>query len=217
MHSVRFENGEIFKPSKIIGVGRNYAEHIKEMESKPTRSPVLFIKPNSALCDISEPLHIPNNFGEVHYELELAVLIGKQGSDIAQEDAADFIAGYGLALDLTLREVQSAAKNAGLPWATAKGFDGSCPVSDFVIPKNGINAGRLALKLSVNGQVRQEGNTNQMIFPVAKLIESISGFFTLYEGDLILTGTPAGVGPLHSGDQIEASIESVAHIKTSVV
>lgn len=216
MYSIRFKDGRTFTPGKIVCVGRNYVKHIEEMKSSRTKEPVLFLKPNSALCDAGKPLHIPAQRGAVHHEIELAICIGKGGRNISEEDVAGHIAGYGLALDLTLRDVQALAKEKGLPWAVSKGFDGACPVSEFVSADQVENAQELDLELKLNGTLRQKGNTRQMIFTVPVLISYISRIFTLEEGDLILTGTPAGVGPLSSGDRIEAAIEGVASIATVV-
>ncbi len=217
MNSVHLINGASFTPSKIIGIGLNYAEHITEMQSQRTQEPVIFLKPNSALCRIDEPIEIPQNFGAVHHEIELAVLIGQAGFQIPQEQAMDYVGGFGLALDLTLREVQKKAKERGHPWAIAKGFKNACPVSEFFPKEQVENPQNLNLKLTVNGQVRQQGNTNQMLFQIPELIAYVSRFFPLEAGDILLTGTPSGVGPLHPGDVIEAEIEALVNIQTKVV
>ncbi len=217
MNTIRFNDGRTFTPSKIICVGRNYARHIDEMQAERTESPVLFLKPNSALCSIEQPLKLPRNYGSVHHEIELALCIGQKGSFIEKEKVFDYIAGYGLALDLTLRDLQAQAKKGGLPWAVAKGFDGACPVSNFVSALNIAHPDRLQLVLKINGELKQNGNTSRMLFPIPELVSYISRFFTLETGDLILTGTPAGVGPLTPGNVIEAEIESVARIQTTCV
>lgn len=214
MNSIVFSDGRFFTPSKIIAVGRNYSEHIKEMQSQRTEEPVLFFKPNSALCDITAPVALLQNHGEIHHEIELAVCFSRKGADIPENEALNYIAGYGLALDLTLREIQTKAKKAGLPWAVAKGFNNACPVSEFVAKHSVNDVNHLELLLKINGAVRQQGNTSQMLFKLPELIAYVSKFFTLEEGDLLLTGTPSGVGPLLVGDEIEASIEQVASIKT---
>lgn len=201
---------------KIIGVGRNYSEHIKEMASARTREPVLFLKPSTAVCRLDKPLIIPPNEGSVHHEVELAVAIGRQGAHIDEQEAASFVAGYAIGLDLTLRDKQAIAKEKGLPWAVAKGFDLSCPLSEFVLPENVPDPGNLKIGLWINGIQRQQGNTNQMIFSVPFLIHYISHYFTLQAGDVIMTGTPSGVGPLHPGDKLELEIEHIAHIHTRV-
>ena len=217
MNKIKFVNGTEMTPSKIIGIGLNYVKHIDEMKSIPQKDPVIFLKPNSSLHDISQPIPIPKKYGSVHHEIELAVCIGKEGNNIPVESAEDYIAGFGLALDLTLRDIQGKAKSAGLPWAIAKGFDHSCPVSSFV-QKDSIEIyNNLNLKLIVNSKERQNSSTANMIFKVPFLIHYISQFFTLTEGDLIITGTPEGVGPLNEGDQIEASISNIAEVKTKII
>ncbi|MGD9488371.1 MAG: fumarylacetoacetate hydrolase family protein [Calditrichaceae bacterium] len=217
MKNITFKNGKIYNPTKIIGVGRNYSEHIKEMRSEKTTDPVLFIKPVSALCDMMSPLLLPKKYGSVHHEIELAVCIGKSGSEIRIEDAFESVAGFGLALDLTLRDLQADAKKAGLPWAVAKGFNNSCPVSVFVPAEDIADVNNLNLLLKVNGEERQKGNTGQMLFKLDVLISYISRFFRLEEGDIILTGTPSGVGPLQEGDKIEATIDQIASIQTFIL
>ncbi len=215
MNRILFEDGREYFPSKIVAVGRNYSKHIKEMHSEKTRDPILFLKPNSALCDLDQPLKVPQTFGEVHHEIELAVCIGRDCINITPEKAAHFIAGYGIALDLTLRDMQFQAKKRGLPWAVAKGFDNSCPVSKFCI-KEITETQNLNISLVKNGQLMQTGNTNEMIFKIDKLISYISGIFSLMSGDIVLTGTPAGVGPLKSGDIIISEIEGIASVETVV-
>ncbi len=215
MNSVKRTDGKIFTPSKIIGVGLNYSEHIAEMRSQRTSDPVLFLKPNSALAPVDQPIRIPTAFGAVHHEIELAVLIGKPGFNIPVDQALRHVGGYALALDLTLRDVQRKAKDKGHPWAIAKGFRGACPVSDFVPAERIADPQNLELTLSINQNLRQKGNTNQMLFTIPELIAYASRFFPFEEGDILLTGTPSGVGPLVQGDQISAKIESVAQIKTT--
>lgn len=217
MFEVLFTDNSRLAPTKIFGVGLNYVKHIEEMRSKRTSEPVIFLKPTSALTTFDQALKIPENFGAVHHEIELAVCIGLSGKDISPDRAARHVAGYGLALDLTLRDIQGKAKKAGQPWAIAKGFDGSCPVSNFVPVEQIHDVENLDLSLSINGQPRQKGNTSQMIFKIQDLISYLSRFFTLYQGDLILTGTPSGVGPLQAGDRIEAAISGIASIQVDCV
>lgn len=192
--------------NKVVCVGSNYAKHIQEMGSKTPQEPVLFIKPETALCDIQQPLVLPEGFGEVHHELELAILIGSplRQADVSQVEHA--IAGYGIALDLTLRKVQSALKAAGQPWEKSKGFDNSCPVSGFVSAQDfTADPQNTTLSLKINGEIRQQGSTADMIHKILPLIAYMSRFFTLRPGDIILTGTPEGVGPLNHGDNLEIS------------
>ncbi len=210
-------NDSAYEPQKIIGVGRNYDAHIKEMRAVPTGEPVLFIKPPTALSSITETITIPTGFGSVHHEVELAVLISRGGASISEAAAMEHIGGYGLALDLTLRDLQSAAKKKGLPWAVAKGFDGACPISPRFVDKSTVkDVHHLDIALTVNGEVRQRGNTGQMIFRLPFLIAFISRFFTLHAGDVILTGTPSGVGPLRPGDKLSMELEDIGRAETRV-
>jgi 2-keto-4-pentenoate hydratase/2-oxohepta-3-ene-1,7-dioic acid hydratase in catechol pathway len=217
MNQIHFIDDKIYTPSKIVCVGLNYAAHIKEMDSKKSGTPVIFTKPNSALHPIKSPIPIPKNSGAVHHEVELAVCIGKSGNNIPENMVFEHIAGYGMALDLTLRDMQKSAKESGHPWAIAKGFDHSCPISPFVEKEMIKDVNNLSLRLELNDKLCQDGNTSQMIFKLPQLIAYISQFFTLEEGDIILTGTPAGVGPLQAGDRIKTSISEVAEISTAVI
>lgn len=194
--------------SKVMCVGSNYAEHIKEMSGVTPDEPVLFIKPATALCDLRQPLVLPQGLGEVHHEVELAILIGATLKQATEDHVRQAIAGYGVALDLTLRDVQRALKKAGRPWEKAKGFDNACPVSGF-IPRAEFTGDpqNTTLALTVNGEVRQQGTTADMLHPILPLIAYMSRFFTLHPGDVVLTGTPAGVGALHSGDELVVSLD----------
>ena len=196
-----------FPVSKVVCVGSNYAKHIKEMGSATPQEPVIFIKPETALCDLRQPLSIPQDLGAVHHEVEMAVLIGATLKQASEAHVAQAIAGYGVALDLTLRDIQAGLKKAGQPWEKAKGFDNSCPLSGF-IPANQFTGDpqQSELKLLVNGEMRQQGSTADMITPILPLIAYMSKYFTLRAGDVILTGTPEGVGPLHAGDTLEVSL-----------
>lgn len=184
------------------------------MKAQAGGKPIIFLKPNSALCDVTRPILLPKGLGAVHHEIELAVCIGREGRQIPESEASECVAGYGLALDLTLRDVQAEAKKNGTPWAIAKGFDGACPVSRFVPATQILDANNLNLKLKINGVLRQKGNTGQMIFKIPELISFASQFFTLLPGDLILTGTPSGVGALQPDDTLQAQIENIAEVTT---
>lgn len=196
-----------YPASKVVCVGSNYAKHIKEMGSATPTEPVIFIKPETALCDLRQPLSIPADFGEVHHEVELAVLIGSTLKQASEAHVAKAIAGYGVALDLTLRDVQAGLKKAGQPWEKSKGFDNSCPLSGFIpVSEFQGDVQNIDLKLVVNGEVRQDGNTADMIHKILPLIAFMSRYFTLRAGDVILTGTPEGVGPMKAGDMLEVSL-----------
>ncbi|MGQ6287924.1 fumarylacetoacetate hydrolase family protein [Serratia sp. IR-2025] len=195
-----------FPVNKVVCVGSNYADHIKEMGSAVSVEPVVFIKPETALCDIRQPVAIPKEFGAVHHEVELAVLIGTPLKQANEDRVARAIAGYGVALDLTLRDLQAGFKKAGQPWEKAKAFDGSCPMSGFIPVAEFGDPQNAELSLTVSDQLRQQGNTRDMITPILPLISYMSRFFTLRAGDIILTGTPQGVGPMASGDMLKISL-----------
>ena len=201
---------------KIICIGRNYAEHIKELGNVAPDSPVLFMKPSSSIVPDGGQVVIPDYSDECHHEVELAVLIGKGGREIAPEHALQHVAGYGVAIDLTLRDVQNELKEKGHPWEIAKAFDTSCPLSDFVPADDVSDPQNLKLRLTVNGELRQNGNSSDMIRPVAELIAETSSYFSLAPGDILLTGTPAGVSRLCSGDQVFAEIGGVASLQITV-
>lgn len=201
---------------KVVCVGRNYAEHAKELNNPIPASPILFIKPATAVTPFAESIALPQNQGSCHYETELAILIGNKLTNATTEQAEDAIAGYGLALDLTLRDVQSQLKEKGHPWELAKSFDGSCPLSPFVRPEALNTSSDIEFQLSIDGVLRQHGKTSDMITAITPLIVYISKHFTLMPGDVVLTGTPAGVGPLVSGLKLQANIGSVLQVETTV-
>jgi len=191
---------------KIIGFGRTYVDHAKELNHAIPTEPIMFLKPTTAYLQEGHPIKLPKGRTELHHEVELGVIIGKLGKDINESSAMEYVGGYCLVLDMTDRIGQSAAAKAGLSWGLAKGFDTSCPVSEF-IPKDRIpNPQNVDLWLKVNGVDRQKGNTKDMIFTVPNLISWVSQYFTLEPGDLLLTGTPAGVGPVRAGDKIDCGL-----------
>jgi 5-carboxymethyl-2-hydroxymuconate isomerase len=201
---------------KILCIGRNYVDHIKELGNETPAAPVVFMKPATAVIGDGESVVIPPYSTECHYEAELAVLIGTDGKDIPEAEALSHVAGYGVAIDMTLRDVQDNLKKKGLPWEIAKGFDTSCPLSDFAPAAKVPDPQDLTIRLLLNGEERQNGSTGLMIHPVARIISFLSSIFTLEEGDVILTGTPAGVGPVKAGDTMEAEISGVGRLKVSV-
>ncbi|XP_069838192.1 oxaloacetate tautomerase FAHD1, mitochondrial-like isoform X2 [Dendropsophus ebraccatus] len=198
---------------KIICVGRNYAEHAKELKNAVPTEPVLFLKSTSAYVREGAPVLMPNYTSNLHHEVELGVVIGKGGKDIAQSSAMDHVEGYALCLDMTARDVQDQCKQKGLPWTLAKAFDTSCPVSDL-IPKETIkDPHNVTLWLKVNDILRQEGSTSSMIFSIPFLISYISRIITLEEGDLILTGTPKGVAAVQEDDEMVAGIDDIISMR----
>jgi 5-carboxymethyl-2-hydroxymuconate isomerase len=201
-----------FPIGKIVCLARNYAEHARELGNETPAAPVLFMKPASSIIGDGETVRIPDYSQECHYEVELAVLIGRECRAVPAEKAMEYIAGYGTAIDMTLRDVQNQLKAKGLPWEIAKGFDSACPLSDFVPSSVVADPHNLRLRLSVNGELRQDGSSEDMINRVPQIVAHVSGIFTLEPGDVILTGTPAGVGKVVAGDVMVADIESVARL-----
>ena len=196
-----FVHHKTIKPNRIFCIGKNYDKHIKELGGKQIPDePVVFMKP---LCSIVAPGNIcPPPYGkELHHEVEVVLLIGKEGNNIPESQALSYISDITLGLDLTLRGIQKQLKLKGLPWERAKSFEESAPLGIFKKYQN-IDLSNLPFSCSVNGDLRQNSNTKEMIFPVAKLIHILSGWWTLKPGDIIYTGTPAGVGVLQSGDRI---------------
>lgn len=214
--TARFTNGDSVPIGKILCIGRNYVDHIHELGNEVPSAPVIFMKPASSVIYDGGCIVIPPYSRDCHHEAELAVLIGTRGKDIPEDQALTHVAGYAVAIDLTLRDVQAELKKKGLPWDIAKGFDTACPLSTFCPASAVADPQQLQIQLSVNGQERQNGSTGLMIHPVAKIISHLSTIFTLEQGDLILTGTPAGVGPIVSGDRVVAEIPDVASLTVTV-
>jgi len=204
-------------PGKVVCVGLNYAAHVAEMKSKNIGEPLLFIKPATALTPIQEPIRIPESRGACHFESEMALLIGQPLKRCKEKDVIKAIAGVGIALDLTLRDLQKQLKAAGQPWEKAKGWDGACPISPFVKTEEVADLQNLDIKLWQNDELKQDGNTGQMLTQVLPLITYITQFFTLQPGDVVLTGTPEGVGPLKQGDVLKLELGSLLKMNTGSV
>lgn len=192
---------------KIICIGRNYAEHAKEMNSSLPTKPIFFLKPDTALFKDHNPFYIPDFTSEMHYECELVVRINKVGKNIQEKFAQKYYDEIGLGLDFTARDLQQNCKEKGLPWEIAKGFDNSALISNKFIKIDYDKINDLNFKLELNGQTVQEGNPNQMIFTIDQIIAYISQFITLKTGDLIFTGTPSGVGSISIGDELKGFIK----------
>ncbi|EEF45566.1 probable acylpyruvase FAHD1, mitochondrial [Ricinus communis] len=202
--------------TKIVAVGRNYAAHAKELGNAVPKEPVLFLKPTSSYLENGGTIEIPHPLESLDHEVELAVVIGQKARDVPQTTAMDYVGGYALALDMTAREIQASAKSAGLPWSVAKGQDTFTPISS-VLPKSAVpDPDNLELWLKVDGDIRQKGSTNDMIFKIPYLISHISSIMTLFEGDVILTGTPQGVGPVKVGQRITAGITDLLNVHFNV-
>lgn len=196
-----------FPLGKVVCVGRNYAEHAKELNNPLPSEPLLFIKPGSCVVPLDLGFSIPDGAGAVHFEAEIAVLIGKPLSKTPDvEEVLDAISGFAPALDLTLRDVQDQLKAKGYPWEVAKAFDGACVLAPFVPGDALTDLTDIGIRLGLNGKVRQDGNSRDMLNPILPLIQHISRHFSLQAGDVVLTGTPAGVGPLHADDVLELEL-----------
>ena len=205
------------RPSKIVCLGRNYAEHAKELGHEVPEEPVIFLKPPSALIGPNQAIILPRKSEHVDHEVELAVIIGKRAKGVRAEKAMDYVLGYTILLDITARDLQWEAKRKGLPWTVAKGFDTFAPVGPRIVDKRELRIDDLEIGLKVNGEVRQLARTSEMIFKVPEIIEYVSGIMTLEPGDIIATGTPAGVGPLRHGDKVEAWIEGIGKLEEDVL
>lgn len=192
---------------KIIAVGRNYVKHIEELANEVPTEPVIFTKPETALVRNNDPFYYPDFSQDIHHEIEIVLKVSKMGKNIEEKFAHKYFDEIALGVDFTARDVQSRLKAKGLPWDLAKGFDGSAPISSF-ISKDEVSLQDLNFKLDVNGKTTQSGNTNTMIYNFDYIIHFISKYFTLKTGDLIFTGTPAGVGPVQIGDHLEGYIEN---------
>ncbi len=192
---------------KIIAIGRNYAEHAKELNNPVPTTPVIFMKPDTALLKDNKPFYHPDFSKDVHHEIELVLKVSKEGKHIGEKFAAGYYDEIGLGVDFTARDIQSRHKEKGLPWELAKAFDGSAPVSGFVPKTNFADVYNINFKLDINGETRQQGNTNMLLFSFESLIAFVSRYITLKKGDLIFTGTPAGVGRVKVGDRLEGYIE----------
>ncbi len=204
-----------FSP-RIFCIGRNYAEHIRELGNTSAERCIIFIKPYTCLVPSGQLVHIPAGQGDVHHELELVIEIGREGSRIPAEAATNHISAITLGLDLTLRELQERLKQAGSPWERSKAFDDSAPIGELQPYRNDLDLANIDLTLSVNDELRQSGNTGEMLFPVTRLIELLSQNWRLLPGDLIYTGTPPGVGPVKAGDLVVAESPQIGRFSWSI-
>ncbi|OSZ78325.1 2-hydroxyhepta-2,4-diene-1,7-dioate isomerase [Chitinophagaceae bacterium IBVUCB1] len=192
---------------KIICIGRNYSEHAKELNSEVPTEPVIFMKPKSALLFPEKPLYYPEFSDDIHYECELVVRICKNGKYIQEKYAHKYYNAITVGLDFTARDVQQRQKEKGLPWEIAKAFDGSAALGEFIPIDANTNIDNINFELKLNDRTVQKGNTNEMLFSVHQILEYVSQYFTLNIGDVVFTGTPAGVGPVNVYDKLEGFIE----------
>ena len=215
--SVPVRGGGLFPVRRIFCVGRNYADHAREMGGDPEReAPFFFAKPADAVLTGGADMAYPAATEELHHEMELVAAIGAGGSDIAAADALGHVWGYAAGLDMTRRDLQAAAKRAGRPWDMAKGFDLSAPIGALVPAAEcgHLRSGRIELR--VNGAMRQEGDLGGMIWSVAETVAALSALVRLMPGDLVFTGTPAGVGAVGRGDSLAGTIEGVGEVRTTI-
>ena len=192
---------------KIVAIGRNYAAHIAELKNEVPDEPVIFFKPDTAVLRNNEPFYYPDYTTDIHFEAELILRIGREGKNIDRKFAHKYYDAIGLGIDFTARDLQSKAKAKGLPWALAKGFNGSAPISEFLPLDQFPNLQQLNFRLEVNGETKQQGNSGMMLHTFEDIIAYISRFVTLKTGDIIFTGTPEGVGPVQVGDRLVGYVE----------
>lgn len=192
---------------KIVCIGRNYAEHAKELNNPVPTEPLFFIKPDSAVLRNNDDFYLPDFSNDVHYEVEIYVKVHKKGKYIQEKFAANYYQEVGIGIDITARDIQQKCKEKGLPWEKAKGFDGSAPISNTLPISDFEDVDAINFELHINGKVVQKGFTGDMIFNVNQIIAEASKYFMFKIGDLVFTGTPAGVGKLNAGDYLEAFIE----------
>lgn len=194
---------------KIFCMAMNYKSHIEEIDISKPEAPTIFMKPDTAIIENGGIVMLPEESHNIHYEVEMVGVISKNGKNIKLKDAGNYIYGYALGLDLTLRDIQMQAIKIGHPWSIAKGFDDSAPISEIIQHDSIDDPYNLKLQLWLNGELKQDGNTGNMIFKLDEIISYLSRFFTLERGDLIYTGTPAGVGQIKSGDNIRAQLSDL--------
>ena len=214
--SIPVSGGGSFPVRRVYCIGRNYSAHAKEMGGEVTTTPVVFIKPSNAYVPTGSKVSVPSYSNEMHHEVELVVVIGKDCRSIVAEKAMDYVAGYGVGLDFTLRDVQSEAKAKGLPWSTAKSFYASAPVSNIIPIAEIENCENCYIELEKKGIIVQKGYTSEMQHSVPQLIAYLSQVFGLRKGDCIFTGTPKGVGPVESGDKLVATLANKAQLEIEI-
>ena len=200
---------------KIICIGRNYAAHIEELKNEQPGKPVVFLKPDTALLKGGAPFYYPDFSSNIHHEIELVLKISKEGKYIQPQFAHRYFEEIGLGIDFTARDLQDQCKAKGLPWEIAKAFNGSAPIGEFKSVAELGDLNNIDFQLEINGELKQKGNTSLMLFDFATIISYVSQFFTLKKGDLIYTGTPAGVGPVQTGDVLIGLIgnEKMLHVE----
>jgi len=198
-------------PSKVVALGRNYADHAKELGNDVPETPLIFLKPSTSVIGSGDPIRLPPSSAEVHFEGELAAVIGRPARNVTRAEALEHVLAYTVANDVTARDQQ----RSDVQFTRAKGYDSFCPLGPWMV--TGLDPADLRLTTRVNGEVKQDGRTSQMIFDLARQIEFVSGVMTLLPGDVLLTGTPAGVGPIVAGDTVSVEIEEIGTLTNPVV
>ena len=201
---------------KIIAIGRNYAAHIAELNNERPTEPVIFMKPDTAILRNNDPFYYPEFSNNIHFEVELLLKISREGKYVEKKYAHKYYQEIGIGVDFTARDLQQRCKEKGLPWEVAKGFNGSAPISKFVNKSQFADLANINFSLKQNEELKQSGNTSLMLFDFGDIIEYVSKFFTLKKGDLIFTGTPAGVGPISVGDTLTAYIEDEKMLEVEI-
>lgn len=223
---LQVRGGAPIPAGKVVAVAKNYEDHRREMagamgsgaagDQRPPEDPVVFLKPSTCLVGDGGAIRIPKGVANVHWETELAVVIGREARGVSEADALRYVLGYAVFLDMTARDLQAEAKRAGMPWALSKGIDTFGPISEVVPAAQAPEWSKMRLKLVVNGEARQDGPTGAMIHSVPRIISHVSRFMTLEPGDVIATGTPAGVGACKPGDVLEASLDGLVALRVRV-
>ncbi|NIW25305.1 MAG: FAA hydrolase family protein [Gammaproteobacteria bacterium] len=212
------DSDEGFPLHRIYCVGWNYAEHVREMGLTPERDPPIFFqKPLDAIVPDGGSVHYPSRTRDLHYEIELVVAIGRGGESIERDTALEHVWGYGVGIDMTRRDLQAVAKSNGQPWEASKAFDDAAPLNALRTVESVGHPSRGRIWLNVNGELRQDGDLGQLIWSVPEIIEQLSSLFRLEPGDLIYTGTPAGVGPVVPGDVLEGGVDNLGTIRVKIV
>jgi len=201
---------------KIIAIGRNYAAHIEELNNERPTEPVIFLKPDTAILRNNDPFYYPEFSNNIHYEVELLLKINREGKYVEKQFASNYYSEIGIGIDFTARDLQQRCKEKGLPWEIAKGFNGSAPISKFIDKGDFKDLKDVNFKLDIDGETRQTGNSGLMLFDFDDIIEYVSKFFTLKKGDIIFTGTPAGVGEVAIGNKLEAYVEDKKMLEVEI-
>ena len=201
---------------KLVCLARTYKRHAEEMCSNVTKDPLLFLKPASSVIFNGESIIMPAMSKCLHHEVELGIVLGKKCKNVSQKEALNYVLGYLIALDITARDIQTEAKKNGWPWSIAKGFDTFAPISEVVLKEDLPNPNNINISLKINGEIRQSSNTNLMVYSIERIIEFISHIMTLERGDLIMTGTPEGVGEIATDDILEAELGNICSLRVDV-